>query len=106
MSIASTHKSDEIKHGPIMYVEDSCDDQMIFEIALSELGISNKLILLKDGLEAITFLKTMTEMPFIILSDVNMPKMDGFELKQEIEKDKELSLKAIPFIYLSTSTAR
>jgi CheY-like chemotaxis protein len=98
--------SDKVKHGAILYVDDSIDDQMIFKMALAEAGIDNKLILLQDGSEALAFLKETDEIPFMIISDVNMPKMDGFTLKAEIEKDKELSLKAIPFVYLSTSSAR
>jgi CheY-like chemotaxis protein len=106
MHTAVTNGFGEVKGGPIVYVEDSGDDRMIFEIALQDLGITNKLILFKDGEEALCFLKSMKEIPFVILSDVNMPKMDGFELKREIESIEELRVLAIPFIYLSTSSAR
>jgi CheY-like chemotaxis protein len=59
-----------------------------------------------DGLETLTFLKQMENTPFMIISVINMPKMDGFELKREIENDEILSIKAIPFIFLSASAAR
>jgi CheY-like chemotaxis protein len=103
---SSISDSEKSKHGTIVYADDCPDDQLIFELALSEAGIKNKVTHLRGGAEVLKFLRETKEMPFMIISDVNMHGMDGFALKAEIEKDKELSLKAIPFIYLSTSTSR
>lgn len=41
--------------------------------------------------------------PFLILSDINMPKMSGLELREKIQADKGLRLKAIPFIFFTTT---
>jgi CheY-like chemotaxis protein len=103
---ASVPGSGKMKQGIIVYVEDSAEDQLFFEMALKEAQIENKLIMFNDGAEALAFLKKTEELSFIIVSDVNMPKMDGFKLKEEIEADESLRLKAIPFIFLSTSAAR
>jgi CheY-like chemotaxis protein len=40
--------------------------------------------------------------PLVVLCDVLMPGMDGFELRDRIAADPALKLKAIPFIYFST----
>lgn len=98
--------SQKMKHGSIIYVDDSIEDQMIFGMALDEAAIENKPTFFNDGSEALAFLKGTKDAPFIIVSDVNMPKMDGFKLKEEIESNEVLRLKAIPFIFLSSSAAR
>jgi len=97
---------EKVKHGMILYVEDSIEDQMIFEMAINEAGIENRLTFFNDGADALTFLKETEDVPFLVVSDVNMPRMDGFRLKQEIEGNEYLRMKAIPFIYLSSSSAR
>src|SRR5690606_8567890 len=53
--------------------------------------------------KALEYLKTTSERPFIILCDVNMPIMNGLELKSQINMDDELKKKQIPFVFFSTS---
>ena len=52
-----------------------------------------------DGVEALSYLRETNDEIFIILCDLNMPKMDGLELKGMIELTAELKIKAIPFIF-------
>jgi CheY-like chemotaxis protein len=44
------------------------------------------------------------EKPFLILSDINMPFMDGLELKQQIDQNSFLKSLNIPFIFITTSS--
>lgn len=53
----------------------------------------------KDGEEALSRLKNMGEKPDIVLLDIIMPKMSGFEVKEEMNKDPEL--KNIPVVFLT-----
>jgi CheY-like chemotaxis protein len=48
-------------------------------------------------------LKKTKESPFLILCDINIPKMNGFSLKKAIDDDQELRGKTIPFVFLSTA---
>ncbi|WP_221391215.1 response regulator [Dyadobacter sp. NIV53] len=89
--------------GPIILVEDDEDDQYLINKILEELQIPNTLRLHQNGLEALNYLKTTQEKPLLILCDVNMPVMNGLELRKEIEDNPYLKQKAIPFIFLSTS---
>jgi CheY-like chemotaxis protein len=91
------------KSGPIIIVEDDTDDQDIMQEVLRDLHVSNPLRYFKNGKEALDYLYTTTEHPFLILCDINMPVMDGLELYTIIDKDPVLKEKNIPFIYLTTT---
>lgn len=93
------------KNGPIIVVEDDLDDQEIITEVLALLEVSNKLLLFADGMEAITYLQSSTEQPFLILCDINLPKLNGLELRQQINLDETLRKKSIPFIFFSTNAS-
>lgn len=89
--------------GPIISIEDDSDDQFLIKSVVEELQIANPLIFFSNGLEALLFLETTTEQPFIILCDINMPVMNGLELRLRIEQNEYLKKKSIPFVFLSTA---
>lgn len=88
---------------PIVIVDDDKDDQDLFHDILRELGIHNKLIFFERSARAFEYLKTTTDVPFIIISDVNLPEQSGIEFKRSIDEDPLLRQKSIPFVFLSTS---
>lgn len=92
-----------MKSGPIIIVEDDMDDKEIMEDALKELHVSNKLIWFKNCDDAWQYLKTTTDQPFVIFSDVNLPRQNGIEFKRQIDNDQQLRRKSIPFIFYSTA---
>jgi DNA-binding NtrC family response regulator len=92
-----------MKSGPIIVVEDDIDDKEIFEAALGELKFSNKIIWFNNCDDAWNYLKTTTDSPFIIFSDVNLPRKSGIEFKRQIDEDTQLRRKSIPFVFYSTS---
>lgn len=88
--------------GPIIVVEDDIDDEALFNEILKELSIPNKAIWFSSTEAAFHYLKTTTEKPFIIFSDVNLPGENGIEFKRRIDGDKQLRQKSIPFVFYST----
>ncbi|MBO0939973.1 response regulator [Fibrella sp. HMF5335] len=90
--------------GPIVLVDDDEDDQYLIELSLKSLQLPNELRLFGNGLDALTYLQTTQEQPFIILCDVNMPIMNGIELRRQINEDEYLRKKSIPFIFLTTAS--
>ena len=92
-----------LKKAPILYIEDSKSDQKLFEMALFELDVPNEVVIAEDGASALKYLRTTLLQTFLIISDINMPGMNGIEMKEEIEKDTELKKKSIPFIFMSSS---
>jgi response regulator RpfG family c-di-GMP phosphodiesterase len=92
-----------MKAGPIIIVEDDIDDQEIFIQALREININNQVNHFKNGKTAFEYLLQTSERPFIIFCDVNLPGQKGTAFKKQIDDNKELRRKSIPFIFYSTS---
>ena len=67
--------------------------KLIFELNKFSVQTAN------DGLDAIKFLKSSSYLPDLILSDVSMPKLDGYGLLKELNSNQRL--KNIPFVFLS-----
>jgi CheY-like chemotaxis protein len=91
------------KTGPILIIDDDPDDQDMIDRILSNMKLENERKKFYDGEEILKYLKTTSEKPFIIICDINMPIMNGIQLKEEIERDPQLKSKSIPFVYLSTT---
>jgi CheY-like chemotaxis protein len=89
-------------NSPIVIVEDDEDDCDLLVEVFKEIGVVNEFRCFSEPLEAIEYLKTTTEVPFIIISDINLPAMDGFKFKKVIDLDTTIRNKRIPFIFLST----
>ena len=89
--------------GPIILIDDDEDDQFLIKNVMEELGITNQLIVFENGLEALKYLEVTTDQPFLIFCDVNMPVMNGLELRIRIDQNEYLKKKSIPFVFVSTS---
>lgn len=90
-------------HGPIVIVDDDKDDQEIYAEAIKTIGIPNQIRFFDEGQKLLDYLLETKEQPFIILSDINMPKMSGLDLKERIQKNEYLKEKGIPFVFISTN---
>jgi CheY-like chemotaxis protein len=92
------------KNGPVIIIEDDEDDKDILEEVFKKLGYPNKILFFQNGQSALEFLYESAEMPFLILSDINLPKLDGFALRQKIKTDAELEIKCIPYLFFTTAS--
>ena len=81
------------KSGPIVMIEDDMDDQDIFRDVFDDLAFKNEIIFFKDGEEALEYLIKTDEKPFIVFSDINMPKLSGMELREKIHTNEDLRIK-------------
>jgi CheY-like chemotaxis protein len=91
--------------GPIILVEDDLDDQDLMKEVFKELGVENELKFFTSAIDAYDYLDSTTDKPFIIFSDVNLPRMSGAELKKKINQNDKLRKKSIPFIFLTTTSS-
>ncbi|MGV3656807.1 MAG: response regulator [Chitinophagaceae bacterium] len=89
--------------GPIILVEDDLEDQDIMKEVFSDLKVTNEIKIFRDGESMLDYLGSTREKPFLILTDVNLPGLNGIMLRDEILKDEKLKKKSIPFILISTS---
>lgn len=91
-----------ITNKPILLVEDDQVDTMTVKRALKEIHVTNPLVHLENGEEAIHYLRNAErEKPCIILLDLNMPIMNGIEFLQVVKHDDQL--RRIPVVVLTTS---
>ena len=91
------------KNGPIIIIEDDKDDQELFAHAFKKLDYPNEVRFFSDGLSALGYLGKSDQQPFLILSDINLPKLDGFKLREKIHNNEQLKLKCIPYLFFTTS---
>ncbi len=82
----------------ILVVEDECDVRKNLEELLETEGY--KVLSAGNGLEG--YKLAFTKEPDLILSDIRMPKMDGFELLEKLQENNSTS--SIPFIFLTAKT--
>ena len=91
----------------ILLVEDSETDAELTLQALKQGKLENTVHHVKDGVEAMQFLRKEGDFagakrPDLILLDLNMPRLDGREVLKQIREDE--SLKVIPVVVLTTSS--
>jgi CheY-like chemotaxis protein len=94
------------KQGAIIVIEDDEDDRYILEEVFDDLDYPNERIYFSDGLAALEYLQNTASLPFLILSDINMPKLDGFQLREKLHTDAELQQKCIPYLFFSTALSQ
>ena len=92
----------KITDKPILLVEDDQVDVMTVKRALKELHVTNPVVNVENGEEALIYLRNAgNEKPCVILLDLNMPIMNGIEFLQVAKNDG--LLKHIPVLALTTS---
>ena len=101
---------DKYKELTILIAEDDDGHADLIMTGLQESGVCNKMIRFVDGQEAWDFIsgkgKEMMvddKMSYLLLLDINMPKMDGIEVLEKIKGSEEL--KNLPVLMLTTTDA-
>ena len=92
-----------MQKNPIIIIDDDDDDCQLIKNAFIELRIKNEMIIFDNPVKAFDYLSTMHTQPFFIICDVNMPRINGLELRKKINDIEKLRLKAVPFLLWSTS---
>lgn len=93
----------------IVLVEDNPNDAEITIRSLKKHHLANKLVWLKDGVEALDYLfarnkyedRDINHQPRVIFLDLKLPKVDGTEVLEEIRKNE--ITKKIPVVVLTSS---
>ena len=90
-------------HRDILIIEDDEDDREILKEIFRDLGHKNNLVFFSDSTQVVEYLRRPDINPFIIISDINMPKLGGFELRNIILNEEILMDKDIPYIFISNA---
>jgi two-component system response regulator len=98
-----------MEKGIILLVEDNPDDVDLTLRAFKKNNISNKVIVAKDGVEALDYLRgtgmyagrDVKELPVVVMLDLKLPKISGMEVLRNIRQDELTRL--IPVVILTSS---
>jgi two-component system, response regulator len=93
----------------VLLVEDNHDDEVLTVRALTKNKIRNELVVARDGAEALDYLfgegqyagRDARQMPDVILLDLKLPKVDGFEVLRRMRADERTKL--LPVVILTSS---
>jgi two-component system response regulator len=93
----------------ILLVEDDLDCVLLTRRALRKCGIADDLAVVHDGVGALDYLfatgaygeRDRREMPRLVLLDLDLPKLDGFEVLRRLRADEQTKL--LPVVVLTSS---
>lgn len=94
----------------ILLIEDTPNDAELVIRALEQYNLVNKLVWLKDGVEALDFIfaqgqysgRSIEDAPKVISLDMHLPKIDGLEVLEKVKSDKRT--RTIPIVVLTSSS--
>ena len=93
----------------ILLVEDNASDEKLTLLAFKKCGVSNDVVVARDGAAALEYLfgtgkhadRDASVLPSVVLLDLKLPKVDGLEVLKQIKVDEKL--KMIPVVVLTSS---
>jgi two-component system response regulator len=93
----------------ILLIEDNATDEKLTLLAFRDCGISNRLVVVRDGAAALDYLfstgqyqsREPNTLPTVVLLDLKLPKIDGLEVLRRIRADHRTKL--IPVLVLTAS---
>lgn len=93
----------------ILLVEDNPDDEILTRRAIAQNRIANEVVVAPDGADALDYLfgkgkydgRDVHDLPSLVLLDIKLPKIDGFEVLRQIRQDPRT--KRLPVVMLTTS---
>lgn len=93
---------------PILLVEDNPDDEALALRAFTKLNITNKVVVARDGVEALDYLfgtgphaTTNPSLPALVLLDLKLPRVDGLEVLKQIRSNERTQI--LPVVILTSS---
>ena len=89
-------------HKPIIIIDDDREDLELAAELARVLHIPNQVVVFDNPIAALDYLVDHCQSVLFIICDINMPKLDGFQLRGEL-MDKVPGIENIPFFFLSTS---
>jgi CheY-like chemotaxis protein len=94
---------------PVLYVEDEENDALLVKLAFRQAGVGCPVRIVADGREALDYLlgcgsfadREQHPLPWLVLLDLNLPKVSGFEVLERARQEPELT--ALPIVIFTSS---
>jgi CheY-like chemotaxis protein len=109
MTDGATYPMTDVAPIEVLLVDDDPGDVQLTKEAFEEHKVRNRLTVVSDGVDALAYLRRDPSVypdavrPDLVLLDLNLPRIDGREVLQEIKSDPDL--RTIPVVVLTTSQA-
>lgn len=94
------------KSGPIVLIEDDVDDKEILQEIFSKLKYENEIVFFDDAFVAFDYLQSAPATPFLIISDINLPKITGIELREKIRSSGNTKLQCVPILFFTNEASQ
>jgi two-component system, response regulator len=93
----------------ILLVEDNASDEKLTLLAFKNCGVSNEVIVVRDGVAALDYVfatgiyagRDVSMLPAVVLLDLKLPKLDGLEVLRRVRADERTRL--LPIVILTAS---
>ena len=89
----------------IWVIDSDEDDQQMVQEVWRELKLTNELVFLNNAEEALSRLAAIDTAPFIIICELNLEKVDGFQLREKMLSTNKKIFKSVPFIFWATQVS-
>jgi CheY-like chemotaxis protein len=90
-----------MKNLPAIFIDDDIEDLQLIKEMAGEMQFPNQVLTFNNPETALAFLEISGVEPLFIVCDINMPKMDGFQLRRQLLNSAS-SVKDVPFMFFST----
>ncbi len=85
----------------VLLVEDNASDVELTLRALQKRNLANRVVVARDGVEALQLLERAESPPKVVLLDLKLPKLSGLEVLRRLKSDERT--KRIPVVVLTSS---
>lgn len=89
----------------VWIIDSDTDDQEVVSHIWKELNLQNELVLLDGAEHALQTFEKVMYAPFIIICELNLPGIDGFELRRIMLEKNQKKFKSVPFIFWTTQAS-
>lgn len=89
----------------VWIIDNDGDDQEVVRQVWQELNLPNELVFLEGADHALQMLEKITVAPFIIICELNLPAINGFELRRIMLEKNQKKFKSVPFIFWTTQAS-
>ncbi len=91
------------KNSEILVIDDDRDDLFVYKSIFNDINLAANTKYFEAPSEIFKYLEQTKTDPFLIISDINMPQINGFQLRQKMLGSNLIKGRTSPFVYISNT---